>query len=311
MTKYVQYLRVSTTKQGLSGLGIDDQKRAVAEITKNCTDCIIGTFEEHESGGNNDRPKLKEALKLCGNTGATLLVAKLDRLSRNAAFILTLIEKSKTAKKPFKILFCDNPEIDETMLGMLAIFAQHERKTMADRQKAAYRSKRARIASGENIKIGNAEAFTPEVRQQGIEAKRTYRAQNENLINAKITIKKEIETATTKNKTITANDLVKELNRQKIQTIRGYEYELKNVRPIIKEVLNEMNLQALPTATTEPKAKIQKIDTTAAKIVSTNMRANNKTFQQIADFLNDNGFTTSKGSKFEAITVKRLIEKQA
>ncbi|MBL7817653.1 MAG: recombinase family protein [Saprospiraceae bacterium] len=293
----------------MSGLGIEDQKRAVAEITKNCADCIIGTFEEHESGGNNDRPKLKEALKLCGNTGATLLVAKLDRLSRNAAFILTLIEKSKTAKKPFKILFCDNPEIDETMLGMLAIFAQHERKTMADRQKAAYRSKRARIANGENIKIGNAEAFTPEVRQKGIEAKRAYRAQNENLINAKITIKKEIETATTKNRTITANDLVKELNRQKIQTIRGYEYELKNIRPIIKEVLNEMNLQALPTATTEPKTKIQKIDTTAAKTVCTNMRANNKTFQQIADFLNDNGFMTAKGSKFEAMTVKRLIEK--
>jgi DNA invertase Pin-like site-specific DNA recombinase len=309
MTKFVQYLRVSTTKQGLSGLGIDDQKRAVAEITKNCTDCIIGTFEEHESGGNNDRPKLKEALKLCGNTGATLLVAKLDRLSRNAAFILTLIEKSKTAKKPFKILFCDNPEIDETMLGMLAIFAQHERKTMAERQKAAYRSKRARIEKGENIKLGNAAAFTPEVRQAGIDAKREYRANNENLINTKISIKKEIETATTKNRTITANDLVKELNRQKIQTIRGLDYELKNIRPIIKEVLKEMNLQALPTATPPPTVKIQKVDTTAAKTVSTNMRAKNKTFQQIADFLNENGFTTSKGSKFEAISVKRLIEK--
>lgn len=310
MSKFVQYLRVSTTRQGVSGLGIDDQKRAVAEVTKNCTDCIIGTFEEHESGGNNDRPKLKEALKLCGETGATLLVAKLDRLSRNAAFILTLIEKSKTAKKPFKILFCDNPEIDETMLGMLAIFAQHERKTMSDRQKAAYRSKRARIEKGEKIKIGHAESFTPEVIQKAIEAKRTYRAQNENIINAKISIKKEIERAQSKRTTLTASDIVKELNRQKIHTIRGYDYELKNVRPIIKEVLKEMGLQVLPIAKPTPSVKKVKNDTTTAKNVSMKMRITGKTFQEITDFLNDNGFLTTKGKAFNPIQVKRLVEKQ-
>lgn len=303
MNKYVAYYRVSTTKQGKSGLGIEAQKRAVSETTKNCTDCITAEFEEHESGKNNDRPKLKAALKICGDTGATLVIAKLDRLSRNAAFILTLIEKSKTAKKPFKILFCDNPNIDETMLGMMSIFAQHERKVMSERQKAAYESKRLR-----GVKIGYAESLTAEVRAKGIVAKREYRTNNANVVNAKISIRKEIETAQSKGKILTAACIVKELNRQKIQTVRKYDYELKNVRPIIKEVLNEMALTALPQATPTPSVLKPKNDTTASKTVAVKMRENGKTFQQIADFLNENGFLTAKNKRFEAITVKRLIE---
>jgi DNA invertase Pin-like site-specific DNA recombinase len=311
MEKFVSYLRVSTGRQGQSGLGIEDQRKAVATITKNCEACILSEFEEHESGGNNNRPKLNEALKLCEKTGATLVIAKLDRLSRNAAFVLTLIEKSKgkDGKQLFKILFCDNPNIDETMLGMLAIFAQHERKTMSDRQKAAYRSKRSRIEKGEVIKIGNAESFTPSVIAKAVAAKKAYRNNNENLINAKISIKKEIETAQSKNKTLTAADIAKELTRQKIQTIRGKDFELKNVRPIISEVLNEMVLKSLPTATVPPNVKKAKNDTTAAVTVARKMKVNGKTLQQIADFLNENGFLTAKGKAFEAMTVKRLIDK--
>lgn len=304
----VTYARVSTTKQAVSGLGKDDQKRILGNYTAKENFKVIGEFEDDESGKNNKRKGLDSAIKLCQATGATLVIAKLDRLSRRASFILSLSETANSKQNGFEIVFCDNPKMDKTMLGVLAVFAEYEYDKISERQIASYRSKRVRIASGENIKMGNAAGLTNEVRAKAIEAKRQNRTENENLINAKITIRKEISGA---KGTLTASDIVKELNRQKIQTIRGHEYELNNVRPIIKEVLNEMNLQALPTATTEPKAKIQKIDTIAAKTVSANMRANNKTFQQIADFLNENGFTTSKGSKFEAITVKRLIEKQA
>lgn len=311
MEKFVSYLRVSTGRQGISGLGIDDQRRAVATITKNCKDCILAEFEEHESGGNNNRPKLNEALKLCEKTGATLVIAKLDRLSRNAAFVLTLIEKSKgkDGKQLFKILFCDNPNIDETMLGMLAIFAQHERKTMSERQKASYRSKRARIEKGEAIKIGHAEAFTPEVQAKAIQAKRENRNNNENVINAKISIRKEIETAQSKNRTLTAADLAKELRRQKISTIQGKDFELKNVRPIVSEVLREMNLKALPTATKAATVTKQKNDLTTAATVAKKMKASGKSLQQVADFLNVTGFTTAKGQTFAPMTVKRLIDK--
>lgn len=303
----VTYARVSTAKQGKSGLGKEEQLRIVEAYAAKENLEIIGQFEDDESGKNNKRKGLDNAIKLCQATGATLVIAKLDRLSRRASFVFSLSETASSEQNGFEIEFCDNPKMDKTMLGMLAIFAEYEYDKISERQLAAYRSKRARIATGVKIKLGNAAALTDENRQKAIEAKRKNRAENENLINAKISIQKEISSA---KGTLTANDLVKELNRQKIQTIRGFDYELNNIRPIIKEVLKEMNLEKLPTATTEPTAKIQKIDTTAAKAVSTNMRANKKTFQQIADFLNENGFTTSKGSKFEAISVKRLIEKQ-
>lgn len=302
----VTYARVSTAKQGKSGLGKEDQLRIVEAYAAKEHLKIIGQFEDNESGKNNKRKGLDNAIKLCQATGATLVIAKLDRLSRRAAFVLSLSNAAESDQNGFEIVFCDNPKMDKTMLGMLAIFAEYEYDKISERQLAAYRSKRARIANGENIKMGNAAGLTDEVRAKAIEAKRQNRTENESLINAKITIRKEINGA---KGTLTASDIVKELNRQKIQTIRGHEYELNNVRPIIKEVLNEMNLQALPTATPPPTVKKEKKDMAAVKTVCTNMRANNKTFQQIADFLNDNGFTTAKGSKFEAITVKRLIEK--
>ena len=305
----VTYARVSTTKQAVSGLGKEDQTRIVEAYAAKENLKIIGQFEDDESGKNNKRKGLDKAIKLCQATGATLVIAKLDRLSRRASFILSLSETATSKQNGFEIKFCDNPKMDKTMLGMLAIFAEYEYDKISERQSAAYRSKRARIAKGEKIKLGNAAALTDENRQKAIEVKRANRAENENLINAKISIKKEIDAARRKGSTLTANDLVKELNRQKIKTIRELEYELNNIRPIIREVLNEMNLKRLPIAPPTPSVKNDKKDMTATKTVCTNMRANNKTFQQIANFLNENGFTTSKGSNFEAITVKRLIEK--
>lgn len=302
--QYVAYFRVSTVRQGKSGLGIDAQRRAVSDYTQNCKACIIAEFEEHESGKNNDRVKLNEALKLCQKTGATLIIAKLDRLSRNAAFILTLSEKANDKKNGFKIVFCDMPDIDETMLGMLAIFAQHERKIMSNRQLAAYESKRLR-----GVKLGYAEAFTPEVRAKAIQARKDNRETNENLRNAKKSISKEIRIYQSEGKGLTAQMIVKELNRQNIKTIRELDFDLKNVRPIIKEVLNEMGLQELPKTVKQPIERKEKNDTTTAANVAKNMRANKKTFAEIADFLNENGFLTAKKSRFEPMTVKRLIER--
>ena len=196
------------------------------------------------------------------------------------------------------------PDIDETMLGMLAIFAQHERKIMSNRQLAAYESKRLR-----GVKLGYAEAFTPEVRAKAVQARKDNREVNENLNNAKKSISKEIRIHQSEGKELTAQMIVKELNRQNIKTIRDLDFELNNVRPIIKEVLNEMDLQALPKATKAPTEKKEKNDTTTAANVAKNMRANKKTFAEIANFLNENGFMTAKKAKFEPMQVKRLIDK--
>jgi DNA invertase Pin-like site-specific DNA recombinase len=305
----VTYARVSTAKQGKSGLGKEDQTRIVNGYAEKKGLLVIGAFEDNESGKNNKRKGLDAAIKLCQQTGATLVIAKLDRLSRNAAFVMSLSETANNPQNGFGIVFCDNERMDKTMLGMLAIFAEYEADKIKERQEAAYRSKRIRIANGEVIKLGNAAGLTDEVRLKAIAAKQANRLENDNIINAKITMKKEIISAQSRNTTLTANDLVKELNRQKKQTATGLEFELNNIRPMIKEVLREMGLKSLPTAKLPPTVKKVKNDTTAAVTVAKKMKVNGKSLQQIADFLNETGFLTAKGKTFEAMTVKRLIDK--
>lgn len=142
--KYVAYLRVSTQKQGFSGLGLEAQK----EIIKNYlhTKIPIAEFTEVESGRKTDRPKLKDALALCRTTGATLIVAKLDRLARNVSFLSNLLESD------VDIVFCDFPQANKMVLHILAAISQYEAELTASRTKAALQAKKAR---GE--KLGNPE----------------------------------------------------------------------------------------------------------------------------------------------------------
>ena len=91
MTAFVAYYRVSTQKQGMSGLGIEAQKAAVAAHVKT-GDKVVASFTEVESGKRNGRPELAKALRLCKVHRATLLVGKLDRLSRSVSFLASLLE---------------------------------------------------------------------------------------------------------------------------------------------------------------------------------------------------------------------------
>lgn len=142
--KYVAYLRVSTQKQGFSGLGLEAQK----EIIKNYlhTKIPVAEFTEVESGRKTDRPKLKDALALCRSTGAILIVAKLDRLARNVSFLSNLLESD------VDIVFCDFPQANKMVLHILAAISQYEAELTASRTKAALQAKKAR---GE--KLGNPE----------------------------------------------------------------------------------------------------------------------------------------------------------
>ena len=136
MGRYIAYLRVSTERQGRSGLGLEAQRAAVLAYLKGETPA--GEYVEVESGKRNDRPKLGEALAACRLTGATLLIAKLDRLSRNAHFLLGLQE----AGVPFQAV--DAPHADRFTVGILALVAQREREMIAERTKAALAAAKAR-----------------------------------------------------------------------------------------------------------------------------------------------------------------------
>ncbi|HEY8591912.1 MAG TPA: recombinase family protein [Sphingomicrobium sp.] len=142
--KVVAYYRVSTAAQGRSGLGLDAQREAVARYCDGRSCEVLGEYVEVESGKRNDRPELAKALHHAKVTGATLVVAKIDRLSRNAAFLLTLRDSGA------KIVAADNPEVTDVTVGILAVIAEEERKAISGRTKAALQAAKAR-----NVRLGN------------------------------------------------------------------------------------------------------------------------------------------------------------
>jgi DNA invertase Pin-like site-specific DNA recombinase len=149
VNKYCAYYRVSTTRQGHSGLGLEAQRGSVEHYIRTHGGTIEQDFIEVESGKRNQRPKLIEAIEYCRRHKATLLIAKLDRLSRNLHFITGLME----AKIDF--VACDNPHATKMMIQMLAVFAEHEREMISERTKQALRAAKARGvklgANGQNL----------------------------------------------------------------------------------------------------------------------------------------------------------------
>lgn len=137
---FVTYYRVSTQRQGLSGLGLDAQRETVRQFLHGGSAQIVGEFVEVESGRKSDvnRPQLRSALALAKAKGATLLVAKLDRLSRSVAFVATLMESK------VKFIACDMPEANELTIHILAAVAEHEAKRISQRTKDALAAAKAR-----------------------------------------------------------------------------------------------------------------------------------------------------------------------
>lgn len=137
--KYVAYLRVSTARQGKSGLGIEAQRESVTAFVRQQGGKLLSPeFVEVETGRMNARPDLSRALARCRTTGATLVVAKLDRLSRNAAFLMTLRDSG------VEFVAADLPEANTMTIGVMALVAQHEAEAISARTKAALAAAKAR-----------------------------------------------------------------------------------------------------------------------------------------------------------------------
>ncbi|SLN14125.1 DNA-invertase hin [Pseudoruegeria aquimaris] len=135
MKRYVIYRRVSTTDQGKHGHGIDAQKRDIALFLQNFSEEpfeVVKEFEDHLSGKTADRPELAKALEMVRKTGAELLVAKLDRLSRKVSFIATLMDDPKV-----KLRVASMPQADIFQLHIYAALAEQEREFISARTKAA------------------------------------------------------------------------------------------------------------------------------------------------------------------------------
>ena len=132
------YYRVSTARQGKSGLGLEAQRQAVQEHLNGGNWKLIAEFTEVESGKRSDRPKLAEALKACRLRGAKLIIAKLDRLARNVAFISNLME----SQVEFEAV--DFPQANRLTIHIMAAIAEHEAKMISERTRAALVAAKAR-----------------------------------------------------------------------------------------------------------------------------------------------------------------------
>lgn len=142
--KIICYLRVSTSQQGRSGLGLAAQSSAVEAYAQARRARVLQTFTEVESGKSNTRPQLLAAIALARVTGAILVIAKLDRLSRNAAFLLALKDSG------VKFVAADMPDANELTVGIMALVAQQEREAISRRTKEALEA-----AKGRGQKLGN------------------------------------------------------------------------------------------------------------------------------------------------------------
>ena len=147
--KFVIYYRVSTQRQGRSGLGLEAQQSAAEDYIARAGGTALATYREIESGKVDDRPQLQAALLRCRQSRATLLIAKLDRLGRNAAFLFTLRDSGQ------KFLALDIPDANALTLGVMISMAQHEREIISARTKAALAARKAR-----GLPLGNPRDMT-------------------------------------------------------------------------------------------------------------------------------------------------------
>jgi len=148
---FVAYFRVSTAAQGVSGLGLEAQKAAVGRYVASSQGKIVAEFEEVESGKRSDRPNLALALAACRARRATLILAKLDRLARNTAFLLSVVDGAGEAG----VVFCDLPQLPpgpagNFILTMFAAVAELERGMISQRTIAALAAAKAR-----GVKLGS------------------------------------------------------------------------------------------------------------------------------------------------------------
>lgn len=168
--RFISYLRVSTDKQGRNGLGIDAQRASIASYLNGGTWELLTEFVEVESGKNSERPKLQEAMAECKRTGSTLIIAKLDRLSRDPDFIGMVMKSS------IDFVACDMPAANKVTIRFMAAIAENEREMISERTTVALKAAKAR-----GVKLGKPENATPEGRIKGITASREIRQKKADL----------------------------------------------------------------------------------------------------------------------------------
>jgi len=219
---FVAYYRVSTRRQGRSGLGLEAQRQAVADFIDGNDSRLIDEFTEVESGKNDDRPELRRALDTCRLHGAVLVIAKLDRLSRDAHFLLGL------QKADVRFRAVDMPEANEMVVGIMAVIAQDERRRISERTKAALRAAKAR-----GTKLGKPENLIREGRERGAERGRVSVQRQADEFAA--LVRSTIEGIRAEG-IFSLNGIARALNARAVPTARGRRWSATTVRNLLRRM---------------------------------------------------------------------------
>jgi DNA invertase Pin-like site-specific DNA recombinase len=219
MTKYVAYYRVSTAKQGKSGLGLEAQENTTTGYLASVNGELVESYKDIESGSKNNRPELQRALRKCRLTGATLLIAKLDRLSRNALFLMQLRDSS------IKFVCCDMPEANNFTVGILACMAEYERELISERTKAGLKAAKAR-----GVILGNPNLAL--VRNTDTTAATEARTAAANARNKELSqVISEMKESS--DRTLTLREVADQLNSAGYTTSRGSSFKATTVNRIL------------------------------------------------------------------------------
>ena len=221
--RFIAYERVSTARQGQSGLGLEAQRNTIDTFAASRGSEVLARFTEVESGRNPDRPELGKAIQLSRLTGATLVIAKLDRLSRNAAFLLTLRDSG------VRFLACDMPEANDLTVGIMALVAQQEREAISRRTKEALA-----VAKARGVKLGNPNGAAALRRsgQGGVALRATVAANADNFAGDLSPILRDIRSRGHHS----LRAIAAELNARGMRTRRGGRWQVSNVRNLLRRI---------------------------------------------------------------------------
>jgi DNA invertase Pin-like site-specific DNA recombinase len=214
--KYVAYYRVSTARQGASGLGLGAQKTSIDSFLRGSGQ-VIGDYTDIESGKRNKRPELLKAIDHCKRGGAVLLIAKLDRLSRNAGFVFALRDSGVA------FVCADMPEANTLTIGVMATMAQHEREMISERTRRALAELRK-----QGTELGSPQNLTPEAIDKGREVRRHNARTDKNNVRA-AALAKSLRDAGQSWSAIAAA-----LNANGFLTRRGKEFHVMQVQRVVK-----------------------------------------------------------------------------
>jgi DNA invertase Pin-like site-specific DNA recombinase len=220
MCKVVAYYRVSTQEQGRSGLGLEAQRQAVLGLCQGRGWEVIAEHTEIESGKRSDRPELAKALDHARRTGAKLVVAKLDRLSRDAEFTLRL----RNSGADFTC--ADNPDVNRLTIGLLAVINEDERERISERTKAALAAAKAR-----GVKLGNPNGAAP-FRRAGRGNEAAVEAGRANADAFAEGLRETLQ-AIRQEGVMSLAGIAAELNRRHIRTPRGGQWHASSVRNLV------------------------------------------------------------------------------